>query len=188
MPSGKAKSRTPKNARKADGVRQKRGPYSLYAVLRAIRRRWGNPADSDRLVEDFTPLFVPYFTDVISRYPGAYAEAKNVRQFIERTESTNVDLRYYALRAYADYVGLPTGLLLLYSHVVGDARAGKSGSEMVQFLRQSALAVQSLAAFIEQQPDPLAAFSNEPASATKYNARVEGLARMHDAFSGAASS
>jgi hypothetical protein len=175
--------RLPKSMR-GDGVEGKRSPNSLLATLRAIRRQWGAPAGAAReATKDFVPLFKPSFDKIIDILPGKRREAKDLESMIQYLEGGRADICYYQLRAYADFLGIPTSLLLIYSHAVGDAHRGASRDDLTDWLGRmnaSILALQDSIEHCSDQRDFFIDTESEMRNTSKkltirYNSKIEGL-------------
>lgn len=122
----------PRQARPKDKEIGKRFPNSLSATLRGVRLL--SKAENSKA---FAKEFKPAFDEVFTLYPGSGKSPRGLKGIIERTEAGVPDLPYYLMRAYAQHLEIPTGLLLLFSHVVGDVVHGANAGETRDFIDQN---------------------------------------------------
>jgi len=102
--------------------------------------------------EEFATAFEPALTKALERYKAAGKPLKDLSQKIERLERGEGTMSYVMLSAYAEYLDIPTGLLILYSHAVGHASHGKS-KEMITILKRSIAALKTLAEIVERSDE-----------------------------------
>jgi len=142
---------------KNDG--EKTAPVSLRALLRDIRRCWkhiapNNGVEKYRIVKNFSKVYHSQFSEILNKYSfKKNNEAQNsytidqLNRKIDRVENRVIGanaLSYVDLRCYANAVNVPTGLLLLYSHMCGDEYRDKRLEQ-----RDTTQAQEKLLAFLD---------------------------------------
>lgn len=172
--------------KKPDGAPGKNNPNSLAATLRAIRRLWAvEGVDQPRRQRDFSKIFEKFVFSTIEKYPKRGFKHKSLQKLCEALERNDRDVAYYHLRAYADFVGVPTSLLLVFSHVVGDVDRGDSREQVMELLDRVIDGCGALKDHIASPGDHrermlVRKHPEDPDS--PYNARIEGLVAMYEAF------
>ena len=181
-------------AHKPDGKKGKKNPASLCETLRGVRRHW--PADDgqyDRDIPTFWAEFEPHLHDVFERYKGLGAKPTNSLKYIQTTESGSKAISYFHIRAYADYIGTPSSLLLLYSHLVG--KCATRSVAILRFYRSCELVYPHLMHCYQRwhYPEPihLSATTSEKSllkrqdldsKRAEYNVSTVGLQTLSDAY------
>jgi len=174
-----------------DGDRRKKVPNSLRAIVRAIRKWWDNKGVKDRNLDEFAVLFEPCYSEISGHYKGNKINT-GVSGVVERLEGTG-DIKFHEIRAISHYVGLPSGLLLLYSQCLGDAIRGEKADGnphvareyVLNLLRSSQVALGAAADFLEAQSstgDAMFEVLIRNSDSLAYAAKLEPLRVMADAF------
>ncbi|UCI07322.1 hypothetical protein [Mesorhizobium sp. B1-1-8] len=106
-------------------------PDGIEATFLAIQNYWLNlkmkkPERMSAL--QFTKAgFRRVFKAVVAKYgavvdPGDVDDDDSIKRVLQRLCSQNRALEFYHLRSFAEFVELPTGMLLLFSQMVSDER------------------------------------------------------------------
>ena len=89
----------------------KQNPASLREVFRYVRQIDGSSP------EQFEKKLLPY----CGRYGKKKMPAKTIRQI----EKDDTRIQYWHIELYSNYVGIPSGVLLLFSRLKANIRDGK---------------------------------------------------------------
>jgi hypothetical protein len=130
--------RRPQERRHPDGATDKKYPDSICHTTLAIQQFWKRvlePGDNSRLTHrefcDETN-FVEVYKGVINRYKGDKTVPGNKETIAAMVNDIAVgrhQLPYYRIRALAEFVGIPSGVFLLFTHAVGDQRHAEQDGE-----------------------------------------------------------
>ena len=133
-------SRRPRTTIKVrpDGDPKKRFPTGISSTILAIQNYWLSLADGGD--EHLTPLqfcnegkFAATYERVTQHYRGIRKKARTrtaIARMIHRVVNGNQDIEFFHLRAFAEHVGLPTGLLLIFTQLVStESRAIQQGQD-----------------------------------------------------------
>ena len=168
----------------SDGVR---------ATFKSIRKVWergkGQPPalrtfKNGRSVEDFVEDFASTFKAMQQHY-GAIKPNRNIVKLVENIEMGETELPFYQERAYSGYVGLPTGVLMLFTNTMSDATQRHTKQSVLNLLSSSLAAIEALRAHIDQAPDLKDALYlpvKEGEEGLEYIAKLEGLLKMVEVF------
>jgi hypothetical protein len=178
-----------------DGDQYKRFPNGLKATLKAIRKFW-NPKErwEFRPGVGKTPLvfaqaFAAAFNRVGSYYGGAEKTPEKIAGAIRKLEGSGKkqisDITFWKIRAYAEYVELPTSLFLLFAQMTSYEAQSHSREEIQSFLRRCIRALSALDAYITKEEKNSELFHHQIAediNHLEYIAVLKGLYLMRDAF------
>lgn len=146
-----------------DGSAGKRNPHSIRLALLAIRKFWNFKSTEKvkfRNVFEFVEHFQPIYERVVGKYPN-YEKPKNAEQnqrVISRLESGSASYSYIDLRCYAEFVGIPTSLLLIYTHMIGLLKQDDIPIDVVKlFLSRIERSTSDLRVVLEGAPNAAAA-------------------------------
>ncbi|AMY00670.1 hypothetical protein AB0V79_27360 [Mesorhizobium ciceri] len=136
--SGKARVRAKRNEgrinHRPDGAADKRFPNGISSTVRAIYVNWnalhtGQQVGDEILdPESFCEKtdFVEVFEKVASHYPGIRKRPSTKETIATMLDDIDaggrINLSFYQLRAIAQFVGLDTGLFLLFTQFVSNER------------------------------------------------------------------
>lgn len=179
-----------------DGDKDKRFPNGLKATLKAIRKYW-----CPQLRSDFkhnvgrTPLkFAADFRATYNRVGGYYSETVRSQEAIaaavcrlEGNGSVNVsDIKFWQLRAYAEYVEVPSSLLLLFGQLVSYESQGHSREEIANFASNCANAIRAIQLYMSQKEGDCLFHKklSESEFEVEFVAILKGLYKMSSAFGG----
>ena len=104
-------SKDKKEAEYEDQEDSKQNPASLRTVFRYIREM------NDSSPEAFEKKLLPYCV----RYGKKKMPAKTIRQI----ENDHTRIQYWHIELYSNYIGIPSGALLLFSRLKADERDKK---------------------------------------------------------------
>jgi len=115
-----------------DGDLKKRFPNGISSTILAVQYYWHelkNNGQAGLTPEKFCDEagFRKVYQDIVDLYPGIRkkanpAEGDGLARMIHRLANGTQDIEFFQLRAFAQYVGLPTGLFLLFTQMVSDER------------------------------------------------------------------
>jgi len=180
-----------------DGDEHKKFPNGLKATLKAIRKFWSPKKRSEfRRGHGRTPLkFAEQFMGTYNRVGSYYREdeksAEAIAAAISRLEGSGKvnlsDINFWKLRAYAEFVEVPSSILLLFAQLTSYEGQGRSRQEITNFLNNCASAVCALQRYIEANSDRKHLFHerlSEDENQVEFIARLAGLYNMSAAFGG----
>jgi hypothetical protein len=183
----------------------------IKGTIIAICKYWSraypdNPADAtfkilpekrDRAL--FVENFLPTFERIEEHYPGQPLTT-NLEGRIRDILTEAHEIKFYEMRAFAEFVGLPTGVWMLFTNVLSDATQGKSKDDIINLLESSEAAIGALRLYLANELKPstnrrpegvrvkkfsdlLFTVASPPSSASvRYKAHLEGLGEMSKAF------
>lgn len=139
-----------------DNDEKKWFPNSVRKTFRSIRRFW--PGDFEggsggRNIENFYDIIEPTLKSVRRKYAHNHSLKKPVAK-ITNIETGQSSLSYYLLRVYSEYVRVPTGVLSIFTHVLGDSKKGFTKTDLVNFLDSCIAAIQAMREVIVAAPEP----------------------------------
>ncbi len=113
-----------------DGDDEKIFPTGISATVLAIQNYWlslTNGADEFLKPEDFCAggNFIEVYSKVANHYAGIIKKPKKpggIARMIHRISNGKEGVQFFHLRAFAEFVGLPTGLFLLFTQMASDER------------------------------------------------------------------
>lgn len=171
-----------------DATKKKKFSSGVQATIRSVRKFWlAKPEDGpERTVKSFVAEFGKTFERVAQAYPGVHENSKDgIEGVVERLELQHRDIDFRDMRALAEFVDLPTGLFLLFTQCVADAKRGETPTEVAAFVRKSGEALEALARFVEHSEmgaNSLFEFLPERTGGMEYKAHIDGLMVMSRAF------
>lgn len=126
----------------------KRNPNSLALTLKLCREIPDKASGNiPRSKKKFIEAFRPYLESTIDRYPSnRQSSSKDLDQSIWKIEGNKISLKYYHMRAYAEYADVPVASLIMYAHVLGDAARGCSREEVERTIEAFEATIKSLRA------------------------------------------
>jgi hypothetical protein len=175
----------------------KRNSNGLLATFRAIRQFWRLPGfekqEGGRSYDEFAAVYETKFREIASQYGGLGKQKSKVERTISNTENDERVATFIDMRAFAAYIGLPTGIVLFFTQMVSDEGLMRNdpnfkGSITEDLLSKTEFAISALKALEDHLKtctaenkicDLLLPVANEP-SATVANIRV--LEKMTDAY------
>jgi hypothetical protein len=180
------------------GDPKKKFSDGLKATLRAISRYWARPFGAEKRAilvtsrltrEVFREEFEPIYREIEGHY-GGVSPNKNLTRTIKEINQGSTELPFFVMRAYAEYVGLPTGLLLLFSNVMSDITQDDAPERVLNLLESSKVSIEALIRFLENAHESGGDLRNslfedngqDELGRRRYNARLEGLEKMSTAF------
>lgn len=168
-------------------------PDALKALLKAVREyfpeevgKQKKPRSRKRFVEK--TAFFGIYVDVCKQYGYEGIErAEIVAKTISHLESDSkkdggTDINFARLRAYADFIGIPVGLFLIYSQLVSLERHDLNNrNELRDQLGKLKRAIEALQTYLDTEKPPcfhvpVKGFSD------RYEARLGGLRVATEAF------
>lgn len=115
-----------------DGTEGKRFPNGISATVRAIYTSWHAVANGEPAGAEFlTPLefcdrtnFAAVYGEVLAHYPGISKRATtSLHSMLDDLDAGNrTNIAFHHLRTLAQFVGLDTGLFLLFTQFVSNER------------------------------------------------------------------
>jgi hypothetical protein len=166
--STKAKSSSiqPAKSRRHHGVVLRRGGHpkkkfsdGVRSTLKSIAKYW--PASAEQLegksielltrkrsVDDFVADFEETFRRIQDHYGGVSKDA-NLKKKITVIHAGDTELPFYEARAYADYLGVPTGLMLLFTNCMSDITQEHEPAAVINLLKSSQAAIDALVSYLE---------------------------------------
>jgi hypothetical protein len=185
-----AASRSRATRSRLDGDRAKKFPTALRATLKSIRKFW--PGDvrpgPGRKPSKFAGMFLQTFNEVTGVYGAKPKTESALIRGINRLEGNGEveisDITFGKLRAYADYIGLPVGMLLVYTFAASFEAQGRQRQTILGLLRQCSSALTALERFAQEAPASENIFHEPVAGAvsSEYYAKLQGLQIMSKAF------
>jgi len=206
MPKSKSHSSRPlrKHPRattknRPDGHAEKRFPTGISSTILAIQNYW--PSLTMDKPEHLTPeqfceqgKFIDAYERVIKLYPGIKKKAAargGVTRMIHRLCNGKQDIEFYQMRAFAEYVGLPTGIFLLFSHFVSEEHHAiqdgvSSRDRLLTFVRRLKRVIETAESQIQTSVDTEHVFNHiydEPSGPMdKHMAKALALKAWSDAY------
>jgi hypothetical protein len=173
-----------------DGHETKRNPNGLRAAFRAIRQFWDSKDDSARSMEEFSKLFENVCTKISSHYGGDFGG--EISSYLSNMEADQKYIRFFEIRMYSEFLGIPTGLLLLYSQLISDeanlminnSRGFSTKEHLSELIEKSINSLNHLKeTVLEYDPAKKNSFFVEMQKDKKsYDAKIEGLSRIVSRF------
>jgi hypothetical protein len=99
--------------------------------------------------DDFAEILGPSLNNVLETYKAAGKPLKDLSQKIHRLEKGTGTMSYVMLRAYAELLQIPEGLLILYSHAVGHVTRNQA-EDMSKVLNGTIAVLTALNAIVER--------------------------------------
>jgi hypothetical protein len=115
--------------RLADGHRRKRSPNGVRSTFLAIQYYWLSLITGKLQDEHLTPLafsadkrggFEKIFNETFNRYPAMKHRPDKLHRLLQQLTSGQHNIEFVHLLAFAEYVGLPLSLFLLFTQMVSD--------------------------------------------------------------------
>jgi hypothetical protein len=179
---------------RADGEKRKRFPDGLKATIKSIRKFWPGdvrPGDG-RSVERFATKFQPAYNASARRYSYKLVDAEHVgslASILRRLEGSGEknlsDISFYKMRAFAEYVEVPTSLLVLFAQCVSYEAQGRGRDHVLRFIRECQASIDALETYLREQDNDSTALHEPrgPKGGGEYLARLAGLSRMAGRYS-----
>ena len=189
--------RTTRTLRLADSSPHKKFPNGLKSVLKSIRKFWPNDISTE-IRNDRAFAKGPFGTrfNMVAGYYGKKSKGPSaLKKRIEKLEANGkygTDISFYEMRAYAEFVGLPTGLLLVYTQLVSveaEQKGDKAGREHVSAeLQKMILGMRALEAYLVSASSKAPALHDpdKDPEGVVFQARMAGLRAMSAAYTGKA--
>lgn len=133
-----------------DGHRKKRYPLGLAETIAAISQYWNaarrqnganqvavEAVSEKEAVKEFArdPRLLAIYAALRETYPGAAEwtvnEDSGLYALVHALAKGEKPIDFLRLRLFADYVGLPTGLLLIFSQCVSDERRERNPADVI---------------------------------------------------------
>jgi hypothetical protein len=175
-----------------DGDPAKKYPNGLRATIKSVRKFWplidARAHGTGRNTRDFAAELLPTYNEVAARYSDETRSTTALKRVIEKLEGGGPDeasgIDYVKMRSYAGHVGLPVGLLILFSQAVSYEAQNKGRPYLLDFVRRSLCAIEALEHLLAQKGDDnLLHFPvSRDDGKTEYLARLIGLKDMRTAF------
>jgi len=175
-----------RTAPRPDGDPFKRFPNGLRATLKSIRKFWHGAfvhEGAPRNAGNFAKRFLATYNEVASRYGRKPKTQASLKSLINKLESSGVegtDITFSKMRAYAQFVDLPTGLLLLFSQAVSQEAQGRTREEINEFIIRCRLAIGALESYAVRGHINATIFhirdGDDPRA--EYDAQLDSLALM----------
>ena len=169
-------------------------PTGISATIVAISSRWSHVQNGGRdnlSVPEF--LRITKFTEVLRYVNDIYKRRRNpvntesessVKQYIYKLVNQKRSADFADLRIFAEFVGLPTGLLLLFTQFVSDENRMRNKEEFrihaLNFVKKLRNLIDDVERRLEQSTDDYK-FINVY-SEDKYSANVCELKKWADAY------
>jgi hypothetical protein len=176
-----------RTAPRPDGDPFKRFPNGLRATLKSIRKFWHGAfvhEGAERNVDNFAKRFLTTYNEVASRYgrkPKTQASLKSLINKLESSGEEGTDITFTKMRAYAEFVGIPTGLLLLFSQAVSHEAQGRNREEIKEFIIRCRLALGALENYAARARTNATIFHNRAGGhdpRAEYYAQLDSLTLM----------
>jgi hypothetical protein len=131
-----------------DHNKNKRAPNGIRSVLLAIQNYWlalqtGKPEDEHLTPAEFCAEtgFEKVFRATFARYPKMSGDVEDLPRLLQSLTSGRHNHEFVHLLAFAEFVGIPLSLFLMFSHLVSDElRSIDDGSDFrpvaLAFLRK----------------------------------------------------
>jgi hypothetical protein len=173
-----------------DGDPHKRFPNGLRATIKSIRKYWprGVYSGPGRSTLKFAGKFSETYNEVMSRYGQKPTSEGALVRVINKLEGSGdqerSDITFAKMRAFAAFVGIPTGLLLVFSQLVSYEAQGRSREDMLAFVAACRAAINALEGYANGLDSASKGFHGKVKDGAGYHARLEGLLTMVDAYEG----
>lgn len=185
---------------KSDDDETKRFPNGISATVLAIQHYWksltiGGP---DRMTpgQFCDSGFRDVYRNVIDKYRGIRKrphpdEGDGLAKAIHKLTNGTTDLEFFHLRSFAEFVGLPTGIFLLFTQMVSDERralddrtpATQMKEELLCLIRATKAVMVDAENYITEHPDLERIFTHVyDTDGQKYMAKADVLKVWSDAF------
>lgn len=168
-------------------------PTSISRIIEAIVERWETdgirPKDhKKRDLKEFAldPNFLRAFENVRATNQGLEKVRSNMAPMVGQLVRGQQRAEFYKLRAFADYVGLPPGLLILTAQLASEERRDQRDQNVNPKQRVEALAAalsrfsEALLLMIREEDAPI--FASPKSSVKGYAFKIEALRALVDAF------
>ena len=171
----------------------KKFPNGIKATIKSIRKSWPREVSerAPRTPEAFGALLLETYNGISARYGTDPSDPTKLARIIERLEgsgdSDDTDINFAKLRAYSDFIGIPTGLFLIYTQLVSLERHGKSRSELANRLSKIRSALEVLEQYVADPANEGLLF-HQPLTENEYQALLAGLKNAVGAYKAGANS
>lgn len=185
---------------KSDDDESKRFPNGISATILAVQHYWtsltkGGP---DRLTpEQFCEAgFRDAYKSVIQKYRGIVKrpdpdQGSGLAKAIHNLANGKTELEFYHLRSFAEFIGLPTGVFLLFTQMVSDERrllesgatSDNTKEDLLNLIRSTKAVMIAAEKYITDHPESQRIFTHVYDDAGhQHMAKADVLKAWRDAF------
>jgi hypothetical protein len=181
-----------------DDKKDKFFPNGIAATVRGMQQYWPNVNDSTKPVkltaDEFLSMtnFIDKYTEATEPY-SAIAKRSRTRESIKGmildVGRPQGNISFYQLRAFATFVGLPTGLFLLFTQLVSEERRDRrerkdprvEAMKLIRGVRAFADAAEDYVR--SRKEEDIFSYSYDSSDDTSYLADMHALKQFSDAYS-----
>lgn len=175
------------------GHKKKKFSDGVRATFQAISRHWkrdiktgkGTIVEKSQELDEFVNRFQKIYRRIVKHYGGLKGPNKNIKRMVRDLNAGTVKLPFHLQRAYAEYVGVPTGVLMIFTNIVSDATQKTSKADLLNKLESSQQAIAALIDFLKGDTRvDVSLFNDLPGKGDgrHYEAKLEGLEKMVKAY------
>lgn len=166
-----------------DTSAEKLFPNSLRLLIASLRRFWPDVDERSggQLYENYAKHFEAKFRAVEKKY-GKHGYNDDVGGLVDRLGRGDTDISYYHMRSFSETCGVPLGVFLTFSHLVGDSAKGFSKNDLLNFLDSTQSAIEAIKLGILHEDNPDGALRIKSKGKGPYKVRLSLLKLARDAY------